>query len=70
MRKVTCPDCSRTVGVYLTPADRARIRDFKSEYPWVRNDSIATLLQISTSRCSEIISGNITKEKKDGTSSG
>ena len=56
MKHVKCPDCGKKVGVYMTPADRALIRDFKSEYPWVRNGSIATLLRMSESRISEILS--------------
>ena len=61
MKKATCPKCGYRHGVYLTPAQRQIIRDFKSEYPWVRNDAIANLLQISSTRCSEIIRGDIEK---------
>lgn len=61
MKKVKCPKCGHVRGVYLTPAQRHLIRDFKAEYPWVRNDSIAELLQISSTRCSEIIRGDIEK---------
>ena len=45
--------CGREI--HISPALRSRIREFKREYPWVTQLSLATLFGISQARVSEII---------------
>jgi hypothetical protein len=60
MIKVKC-SCGKTNRIFVQPWQRKAIRAFKAKYPWVANDDIATLFNLSTTRISEIIRADIEK---------
>jgi len=57
MRKCRCGR-----RVLITPEERKRIRKFKKKYPWVEQQDLAKLFDVSAMRISEIIR----KDKKRG----
>ena len=60
MMRVKC-SCGKRVNVFVQPWQRQAIRDFKAKYPWVANDDIATLFNLSSTRISEIIRADKSK---------